>query len=245
MADTESTSNVPVEVMNEKAAPAVEISADTSGNAVDGSQIEKTLDVDTVRSVFDSNTDFTVKHPLKHTWTLWYTKPQTGGGKTDWSELLKEVVSFDSVEEFWGVYNNIPKASEIPLKSDYHLFKKGIRPEWEDKQNQNGGKWAYQCQDKRTVNIDELWLHTLLSAVGETLEDESDNEIMGVVVTIRKAHYRISVWTRTHNNEKILKSIGRRFKESLNLPPSEVVTFASHADAASSGSARAKSKYSI
>jgi translation initiation factor 4E len=74
---------------------------------------------------------------------------------------LKEVINFDSVEEFWGIYNNIPKASELPQKSDYHLFKKSVRPEWEDVQNENGGKWAYQCRDKRQVDIDDLWLNTV------------------------------------------------------------------------------------
>jgi translation initiation factor 4E len=35
-------------------------------------------------------------------WTLWFTKPPSG--KQDWNELLKEVITFDSVEEFWGIY---------------------------------------------------------------------------------------------------------------------------------------------
>ncbi|KAK9469533.1 translation initiation factor eIF 4e-like domain-containing protein [Lipomyces arxii] len=196
-----------------------------------------------VKTVFDSTVDFTVKHPLKHTWTLWYTKPQHN--KAEWGDSLKEVVSFDSVEEFWGVYNNVPKASDLPQKSDYHLFKQGVRPEWEDRQNTEGGKWAYQCREKRLVDIDDLWLSTLLGAIGETLEEEGDSEIMGVVVTIRKAHYRLSVWTKTANNERALLSIGRRFKELLKLPANEPVEFSSHKDAAASGSSRAKPKLSV
>ena len=38
--------------------------------------------------------------------------------------------------------NNITPTSELALKSDYHLFKKGIRPEWEDNQNKHGGKFS-------------------------------------------------------------------------------------------------------
>ncbi|KAK4997224.1 hypothetical protein LTR28_014048, partial [Elasticomyces elasticus] len=41
----------------------------------------------------------------------------------NWNELLKEVISFDSVEDFWGIYNNITPTSQLALKSDYHLFK--------------------------------------------------------------------------------------------------------------------------
>lgn len=55
-----------------------------------------------VVTVFDDPNNFTVKHALQNTWTLWFTKPPSG--KQDWNELLKEVISFDSVEEFWGIY---------------------------------------------------------------------------------------------------------------------------------------------
>ena len=57
---------------------------------------------DAVVTVFDDPANFNVKHQLQHTWTLWFTKPPSG--KQDWTELLKEVISFDSVEEFWGIY---------------------------------------------------------------------------------------------------------------------------------------------
>ena len=57
---------------------------------------------DKVVTVFDDAANFNVKHQLQHTWTLWFTKPPSG--KQDWSELLKEVISFDSVEELWGIY---------------------------------------------------------------------------------------------------------------------------------------------
>lgn len=53
-------------------------------------------------TIFHDPDNFTVKHPLANTWTLWFTKPPKGG--EHWSELLKEVVSFNSVEDFWGVY---------------------------------------------------------------------------------------------------------------------------------------------
>jgi hypothetical protein len=57
---------------------------------------------DKVVTVFDDPANFNVKHQLQHVWTLWFTKPPNG--KQDWNELLKEVISFNSVEEFWGIY---------------------------------------------------------------------------------------------------------------------------------------------
>jgi translation initiation factor 4E len=164
------------------------------------------------------------------------------------------------------IQNNIAPVSELALKSDYHLFKSGIRPEWEDSQNKHGGKWSFQFKEKRAVPIDELWLHVMMAAIGETLEDEEDGEVMGVVVNVRKAFYRIGVWTRTigksipnrgdgdvaggkgrspEKGREVLMSIGRKFKEILKLPPNEVVEFSGHTDSAHIGSTRAKAKFTV
>jgi len=217
-------------------------------------------------TVFHDKDNFNVKHPLMHKWTLWFTKPPSGKGDNNWNDLLKEIITFNSVEEFWGVYNNIAPVTELAQKSDYHLFKEGVRPEWEDVQNKHGGKWSYQFKEKRNVAIDELWLHVMLSAIGETLEEEEDGELMGVVVNVRKGFYRIGVWTRTigksipgggdgdvaggkgrstEKGKEVLMSIGRKFKDVLKLPPGEVVEFSGHTDSAHSGSTRAKAKYTV
>ena len=50
----------------------------------------------------------------------------------------------------------------------------------------------------------------MLAAIGETLEKEGDNEVMGVVVNARKGFYRIGLWTRTCTNSEVLKQIGYR-----------------------------------
>lgn len=205
-------------------------------------------------TVFHDPENFNVKHPLAHEWTLWFTKPPSG--KQDWNELLKEVITFNTVEEFWGIYNNITPASELAQKSDYHLFKSGVRPEWEDPQNKHGGRWAYTFKERKAN--DDIWLHVLLAAIGEQLEDESDNEVMGVVVNIRKSFYRIGLWTRTaaknapgqkgrstEEAKAVLEKIGKRFKEVLQVKDMEQVEFMGHSDSAHAGSSRAKAKFSV
>ncbi|KAG0128385.1 translation initiation factor eIF 4e-like domain-containing protein [Tuber indicum] len=201
-------------------------------------------------TVFHSPDNFNVKHPLMNKWTLWYTKPPSNKGENNWNDLLKEVVTFDSVEEFWGIYNNITKTSELSLKSDYHLFKTGVRPEWEDPQNKNGGKWAYQFRDKRAP-IDDLWLNVMLAAIGETLESDKDKEIMGAVVNVRKALFRVGVWTKTTGGgkgtpeEAALMEIGKKFKEVLKLGVKDFVEFSGHTESAQSGQSRVKAKHTV
>ena len=146
------------------------------------------------------------------------------------------------------------------------MFKEGIKPEWEDPQNKHGGKWSYQFKDKRSVPIDDVWLNVMLAAIGETLEDENDGEVMGVVVNVRKGFYRVGVWTRTvgkpipgrgdgdvaggkgrsvEKGQELLKHIGRNLKDVLMLPPNEVVEFSGHTDSAHAGSTRAKAKFTV
>ena len=138
------------------------------------------------------------------------------------------------------------------------MFKSGIRPEWEDPNNKHGGKWSFSFKDKRAVPINDLWLHAQLAAIGETLENDGDNEVMGVVVNVRRGFYRIGLWTRTvgksvagqpgrspAEGKEVLENIGRRFKEVLRLNDADLVEFAGHTDSAHSGSTRAKAKYTV
>lgn len=136
-----------------------------------------------------------------------------------------------------------------------------MRPEWEDPQNKHGGKWSYSFRNKASIDINEIWLHTQLAAIGETLESEGDNEVMGVVVNVRKGFYRVGVWTRTTGKpipgdkggearsadagKEVLMAIGKRFKEVLRVKDAEVVEFSGHTESASSGSTRARAKFTV
>eukprot|EP00960_Hanusia_phi_P030472 748646-Hanusia_phi.AAC.1 len=56
---------------------------------------------------------------------------------------MKRVSEFDTIEDFWGTINNIPPPSKLPVGCNYHLFREGIMPMWEDAHNAKGGKWTY------------------------------------------------------------------------------------------------------
>lgn len=92
-----------------------------------------------------------------------------------------------------------------------------------------------------------------MAAIGETLEEDGDNEVMGVVINVRKAFFRIGLWTRTVGKNKggdgagkeALMRIGQRFKETLKLAPNEQVEFSGHTESAHAGSTRAKPKFVV
>ncbi|GAA6007012.1 hypothetical protein JCM11491_001477 [Sporobolomyces phaffii] len=190
-------------------------------------------------TVLSSATDFNVKHPLYSPWTLWFDSASKQDKAKSWEEALSKVISFQSVEEFWGLYNNIIAPSHLSPNSNYYLFKEGIKPAWEDHANEKGGKWSVQLpRGKYAGEIDTYWLYTMLAAIGETFEtpftqpssasDDStpsastpvplpstfSNEITGVIVSARKAFYRINIWTRTSGPEARarIENIGKHFK---------------------------------
>lgn len=189
-------------------------------------------------TVLSDPTNFNVKHPLYSPWVLWFDSASKQDKAKSWEEALSKVISFQSVEEFWGLYNNIIAPSHLSPNSNYYLFKEGIKPAWEDEANSQGGKWSVQLpRGKYAAEIDTYWLYTMLAAIGETFEtpysdpsssaSESDspsspaplpptfsNEITGVIVSARKAFYRINIWTRTSSpgDQERIENIGRHFK---------------------------------
>lgn len=55
------------------------------------------------RTVLVDPTNFTIKHPLQHRWTLWYDNPGKKTSQESWGSHLKQIVSFDTVSTPPGV----------------------------------------------------------------------------------------------------------------------------------------------
>lgn len=60
---------------------------------------------------------------------------------------------------FFSLYEQIFKPSRLPMNADFHLFKTGIEPKWEDPECANGGKWS--VTSNRKANLDAMWLETV------------------------------------------------------------------------------------
>ena len=91
-------------------------------------------------------------HNLQHTWVLWEHKQVTKS--EDWKNSMREVCEFSTVEDFWKFWSFIPRPSEVLFDGKQHkevdgrtidafsVFKKGIRPEWEDPLNRAGAEFT-------------------------------------------------------------------------------------------------------
>ena len=45
-----------------------------------------------------------VKHPLQNRWSLWFFKNDKA---KNWAANLRQITTFDSVEDFWSIYNPV------------------------------------------------------------------------------------------------------------------------------------------
>ncbi|MCJ1238745.1 hypothetical protein MMC14_006736 [Varicellaria rhodocarpa] len=137
------------------------------------------------------------EHPLKSTWVVWYRPPTSK--YSDYEKSTIALASFATVESFWTVYTHLKRPSILPSVSDYHIFRKGIRPVWEDEENKRGGKWIVRL--KKGV-ADRYWEDLLLAIVGDQFA-EAGEEVCGAVLSVRSGEDVLSVWTRIDGGRNI------------------------------------------
>ncbi|KAG6901427.1 hypothetical protein C0995_012102, partial [Termitomyces sp. Mi166 len=127
---------------------------------------------------------------------------------------LTVVGEFDTVESFCRYLNWLKPPSKLERNSNYHIFKSGIKPMWEDEANANGGKWVLTMRNNPTL-LDRCWNWLTMALVGEELED--GDEICGAVVSLRSKVDRVQVWTRSKDDVKKLNAIGKKLITLLDV----------------------------
>ncbi|KAF2768780.1 eukaryotic translation initiation factor 4E [Teratosphaeria nubilosa] len=165
--------------------------------------------------------------PLKYTWVIHYRPPTN---KTaDYEASIQALCQFNTVQDFFKVYHHLKRPSSLPTVSDYHLFREGIRPVWEDEQNKRGGKWILKL--KKGV-ADRYWEDLLLAIVGDQFVEASE-EITGTVVSVRSGEDQISIWVKMDGGRNV--RVRETIKRVLNLPPDTQLQFRSHDESITQG----------
>lgn len=127
-----------------------------------------------------------------------YYRPPTSKN-ADYEKSIVPICRIATAEDFWKVYVHLKRPSTLPTVSDYHFFREGIRPVWEDEENKRGGKWIIRL--KKGVS-DRYWEDLLLNMVGDQFFD-AGSEICGAVVSVRSNEDVISIWTKFDGGKNI------------------------------------------
>nr|ACG24005.1 eukaryotic translation initiation factor 4E-2 [Zea mays] len=119
------------------------------------------------------------------------------------------------------LYDHVFRPSKLPGTADFHLFKAGVEPKWEDPECANGGKWTVPCNRKPT--FETMWLETLMALVGEQFDETDD--ICGIVASVRPRGDKLALWTRTASNEAVQVNIGKKWKDVIDYNDKIIYTF--------------------
>lgn len=128
---------------------------------------------------------------------------------------IKEIATVSTVEEFWTVYDWLNRPNDLPNTTDFHFFRRGIKPTWEDPENVRGGKWLIRLKKGLASRY---WEEILLAMVGQQFHGVPAEEINGAVVSIRYGEDIISVWNRTAFDRELTDKIRDGIKKILRLP---------------------------
>jgi len=196
-------------------------------------EVDEGSDAERVKEVKPSN------HPLQHTWTLFHdcksrmipppsapyhkhtnsgeqspylAPPNTASG--EYEAGLTTIGDFNTVEDFCRYFNWLKPPSQLERNSNYHLFKDGIKPMWEDPANAEGGKWVLTMKSNSEL-LDRCWAYLAMALVGEELEER--DEICGAVVSLRAKVDRIQVWLRMKDDVERINQIGKRLVKLLDI----------------------------
>jgi translation initiation factor 4E len=136
------------------------------------------------------------------------------------------------------------KPSKMDNNANYHLFKKDIKPMWEDPANMRGGKWILSVKGGDKSVLDQYWENLVLALVGETLDTNDD--ITGAVVSRRKAGDRCAIWTKNRDDEASIMTIGKRIRSLVGIPNNIPLSYQSHEDSLRTGASYTNpNKYTI
>jgi translation initiation factor 4E len=123
------------------------------------------------------------KHPLKTKFTFYFVRRQQGQrNQENYEKSIKKIGSFATVEDFWAYYNHLTRPNELQWSCDYHLFRSGIKPMWEDEVNRKGGKFIVRIPKKARL-VSRYWEDLILAFIGQQFGDCND-DVCGVVCVV-------------------------------------------------------------
>lgn len=141
-----------------------------------------------------------------------------GGGPPvvhPYENSIKTVATIKTVEQFWQTYDFLVRPNDLPTTTDYHFFREGIKPTWEDPNNARGGKWIVRL---RKGLASRYWEEVILALIGGQFPGVPDGEVCGAVVSIRYSEDIVSVWNRSANDRDVTERLRDAIKRILQLP---------------------------
>ena len=143
-----------------------------------------------------------------------YQAPKQALDKKIYETQVKKIHEFDTVEDFWDIFQHLRKPDSCKPGIEFMMFKEPIKPMWEDENNKNGGKISIKLRKQYTTII---WEEMIFALIGGILPKEMKEEINGIVVTSRKEFNTLQIWFKTFE-ERINSDLEQCIRGLLVIP---------------------------
>lgn len=127
----------------------------------------------------------------------------------EYAKTLKPLVSFDTLEGFARAYKWLRRPYELQNDCDLYMFRGRILPMWES--FPEGGAWIVRIDRSAGKLLAKWWEALLFAAVTEYFEPQ---DVAGVVLSIRRTHATLCVWSPA----SVRLVVGERIRALFHLP---------------------------
>eukprot|EP01101_Sappina_pedata_P011834 TRINITY_DN8019_c0_g1_i1.p1 TRINITY_DN8019_c0_g1~~TRINITY_DN8019_c0_g1_i1.p1 ORF type:complete len:460 (-),score=140.59 TRINITY_DN8019_c0_g1_i1:117-1496(-) len=149
---------------------------------------------------------------LEHEWVIYYDGgAPLGISDQKFNTSMHVLGSFSSIQGFWRYWNNI-SFDRFSIGSNVRLFKKNIKPTWEDEANKNGGKLV--IQSPKNISAD-IWTTIVISLIGEQFAHSDD--LCGAVFSVRQKATTINIWTNRADDQEQINSTMKLVMELIGF----------------------------
>jgi translation initiation factor 4E len=180
-----------------------------------------------------------IKSKLTFKWIFWVQVDPKKQDASDYKEATKQLASFDTIDSFWSTFSSVPQPSVIyqgerisfedSQVTSMMLFRDGVKPEWEDPVNAEGGHFQFQWKPSGLdpKQLDEYWNNLVLAVIGDTVESEGEFSDSPIIQGIRfvdkmsapgkQAGVRIEVWFSKPLDARHLQRVRSRMEKAMAL----------------------------
>ena len=133
---------------------------------------------------------------------------------SEYESQVKKIAEFDTIEDFWAIYQHIKKPDNCKQGIEIQMFKENIKPMWEDESNKNGGKLTLKLNKGYTTII---WEELILGIIGNILPKETSEGINGIVFSSKKESNILQIWFKDYN-KKYTGELEQCVRDLIQIP---------------------------
>ena len=152
-------------------------------------------------------------HYLQTKWTYWFDNGKSTEKSNSNEIKAKQVYTFGTAEEFWGLYEGLGKITNSIKGSDSFVFRENYLP----KTYENGGRLTFTIPigstEEQSDFVEDVWLKLMLFCIGETIIHREN--IFGISFSLRSTA-RLYIYLNSLD-ETIINEISSFIKDYFKI----------------------------